>query len=216
MYFRLRMREDERWIITMNNSARQSCETFFHAITWQAAAELSEVGGQCQHASATPDRTHSFRNDLCTHYTLPRKLKTFSHPRVLQTSESIIATVKPQPPQTMKHSTEALMRFSLLKGRWCVLSQRKRRKRRWIRQRRRKGVEKARHLRRRIKRNWWRGSRSVGLVRLAWMSRQFAKFRGTRSSISVSWSNCIPLTRGLVGLIIQARNVLRIQSTYPH
>lgn len=128
MYFRLRMREEERWIIMMNNSARQSCETFFHVITWHAAEELSKVGGQCQHASATPDRTHSFRNDLCTHCILPCKLKTFSHSCVLQTSESITATVKPRPPQTMKHSTEALMRFSLLKGRRCVLSQRKRRK----------------------------------------------------------------------------------------
>ena len=156
MYFRLRMREEERWITMMNNSARQSCETVFHVITWQAAEELSEVGGQCQHASATPDRTHSFCRELCTHRTLPCKLTTFSHPRVLQTSESITTTVKPQPPQTMKHSTEALMRFSLLKGRCCVLSQRRRRrrrKRRRIRQRRREGVEKARHLRRRMKRN---------------------------------------------------------------
>jgi len=164
MYFRLHMCEEERWIIMTKNSARQSCETILHVVTWHAAQELSEVGGQWQHASATPDRTHSFCNDLCTHCALPCKLKTISHPRVLQTSESSSATVKPQPPQTMKHSTEALMRFWLLKGRWCVLSQRWRRKRRRIRQRRRKGVEKARHLRRRIKRNWWTGSRNVNLV----------------------------------------------------
>jgi hypothetical protein len=191
MHFRLRIREEERWIIMMNNSARPSCETVFNVIiTWHEAEELAEVGGQCQHASATPDGTYSFCNGLCTQCTLPYTLKTHSHPRVLQTLESITANVKPQPPQTMKHSSEALMRFSLLKGRWCVLSQRKRRKRRRIRQRRRKGVGKARHLRR-MKRNWWRGSRSVGLFHLVRMLRQFAKFRGARSSISVNWSNCI-------------------------
>jgi hypothetical protein len=32
MYFRLRVREEERWIIMMNNLARQSCETVLHVI----------------------------------------------------------------------------------------------------------------------------------------------------------------------------------------
>jgi hypothetical protein len=58
MHFRLRIREKERWITMMNNSARQSCETVFNwIITWQEDEELSEMGGQCQHASATPVRT---------------------------------------------------------------------------------------------------------------------------------------------------------------
>ena len=64
MYFRLRTREEERWIIMTNNSARQSCETVFHLMTGHAAKELCKVGGQCQHASATPDRTQLLQRPL--------------------------------------------------------------------------------------------------------------------------------------------------------
>ena len=214
MCFRLRMRKEEIWITMMNNSVRHSCETVFHVITWHTAEELSEVGGQCQHASASPDRTQLLRRPLHALYSplQAEDLLTPSHSADFGIYHSHCQTPATPNNEAFPRSTNAFLTSQ--RPVVCTFTKKKKKKMadkaeapEWC------GESYAFEEEKRI---WWKGSRNVGYVHLARMLRHFAKFRGTRSSISVNWSNCIPWTRGFVGVFTQARNVFWIQSTYSH